>query len=444
MTSLNWKQGQIAVPSADIRPAPKLGLVANWQQFALLVLVNGFVGAMVGTERLLLPLLAVHDFGLTSRVAILSFLVPFGLVKAGANLFAGRWSDRVGRKHMLLAGWFAGLPIPILIYFAPTWSWIVSANMLLGINQGLAWSTTVIMKIDLVGPRRRGLAMGLNEASGYLAVSLSALCAGYLSAICGARMAVLGIGESVAISGLCVSAFFIHESRTHAEVEAREHGDTTDAKSFKEIFLLTSWRNRTLFSVSFAGMVNNLNDGTAWGLFPLYFASRGLSIQKVSVLVALYPAVWGFGQLGTGALSDRIGRKVLIVWGMVLQGFAIILLTLVTGFVGWAFASVFLGIGTAMVYPTFLAAIGDIAHPSLRGSVVGVYRLWRDSGYAIGAILAGILADAFGTRQAIAAVGGLTVFTGLLVALVMRETLVHRNSSINSLLSVIGAKRHSS
>ena len=444
MTSLNWKQGQIAVPSADIRPAPKLGLVANWQQFALLVLVNGFVGAMVGAERLLLPLLAVHDFGLTSRVAILSFLVTFGLVKAGANLFAGRWSDRVGRKHMLLAGWLAGLPIPILIYFAPTWSWIVSANVLLGINQGLAWSTTVIMKIDLVGPRRRGLAMGLNEASGYLAVSLSALCAGYLSAIYGARMAMLGIGESVAITGLCVSAFFIHESRTHAEVEAREHGDTTDAKSFKEIFLLTSWRNRTLFSVSFAGMVNNLNDGTAWGLFPLYFASRGLSIQKVSVLVALYPAVWGFGQLGTGALSDRIGRKVLIVWGMVLQGFAIILLTLVTGFVGWAFASVFLGIGTAMVYPTFLAAIGDIAHPSWRGSAVGVYRLWRDSGYAIGAILAGILADAFGTRQAIAAVGGLTVFTGLLVALVMRETLVHRNSPINSLLSVIGAKRHSS
>src|SRR6266567_3647113 len=419
----NWKQGQTAVPSANISPAPKLGLLANWQQFGLLVLVNGFVGAMVGTERLLLPLLAVHDFGLTSRVAILSFLMRFALVKAGANLFAGRWSDRVGRKHILLAGWFAGLPIPILIYFAPTWSWIVAANVFLGINQGLAWSTTVIMKIDLVGPKRRGLAMGLNEASGYLAVSLSALCAGYLSATYGARMAMLGIGESVAIAGLCISAFFILESRTHAEVEARQHGETTHSKSFKEIFLLTSWRDRTLFSVSFAGMVNNLNDGTAWGLFPLYFASRGLSSQKIGVLVALYPAVWGLGQLGTGALSDRIGRKMLIVGGMVLQGIAIILLTAFTGFAGWV-----------------LASIGDVAHPSWRASAVGIYRLWRDSGYAIGAILAGVLADAFGTRRAIAAVGGLTMFTGLLVALVMRETLVQQNSSVASLLPAAGER----
>ena len=432
------------MPSANSSTTPKLGLLANWQQFTLLVLVNGFVGTMVGTERSLLPLLAERDFGLKSRVAILSFLVSFGLVKACANLFAGRWSDRVGRKPILLAGWLAGLPVPVLIYFAPAWSWVVAANVFLGMNQGLAWSTTVNMKIDLVGPKRRGLAMGINEASGYVAVSLAALGAGYLSAVYGPRMSMLAIGESAAIAGLLISALFIHESRTHMEVESQEHRVLAPAKSFKEVFVLTSWRNRTLCSISFAGLVNNLNDGTAWGLFPLYFASRGLSIQKISMLVALYPAVWGLGQLGTGALSDRIGRKMLIVSGMLLQGIAIILLTILNGFTGWAWASALLGLGTAMVYPTFLAAIGDVAHPSWRASAVGVYRLWRDSGYAIGAILAGVLADAFGTRRAIATIGGLTVFTGLLVALVMRETLVQRISPINSLQSVTGEKRHTS
>ena len=421
--SRNWKPGQIAVPLTDFRSAPKLGLFANWQQFTLLVLVNGFVGTMVGTERLLLPLLAVQNFGMTSRLAILSFLVSFGLVKAAANLFAGRWSDRAGRKPLLLAGWLAGLPVPILIYFAPTWSWVVAANVLLGINQGLAWSMTVIMKIDLVGPRRRGFAMGLNEASGYLAVSLAALGAGYFSAIYGARMAMLGIGESAAIVGLVISALFVHESRKLMEIEARAHPAPSSAMSFKEVFALTSWRNRTLFSISFAGMVNNLNDGTAWGLFPLYFSSRGLSLQKTTLLVAVYPAVWGLGQLGTGALSDRIGRKGLIVGGMVLQGAAILLLSSSGEFHLWIMASVLLGLGTAMVYPTLLAAIGDVAHPSWRASAVGVYRLWRDSGYAIGAILAGVLADTFGIRWAISAIGGLTALTGLLVALVMRETL---------------------
>lgn len=431
MTSPSWKQGRIAVPLADTRPAPRLGLLANWEQFTLLVLVNGFVGVMVGTERLLLPLLAVHDFGLTSRVAILSFLVTFGLVKAGANLFAGRWSDRIGRKHVLLAGWLAGLPVPLLIYFAPAWSWVVAANVFLGINQGLAWSTTVIMKIDLVGPLRRGLAMGLNEAAGYVAVSLASLGAGYFSALYGARMAMLGIGETAAIAGLSISALFVHESRRHMQTEAREHGSTAPPMSFKKVFLLTSWRDRTLFAVSFAGMVNNLNDGTAWGLFPLYFAARGLSLQKIGVLVALYPAVWGLGQLGTGALSDRIGRRSLIVGGMILQGTAILFLAVLHEFSGWAVASFLLGIGTAMVYPTFLAAIGDVAHPNWRASAVGVYRLWRDGGYAIGAVLAGVLADAFGIRCAIAGVGGLTVFAGILAAFVMRETLAQRRPSIS-------------
>jgi len=441
--SPNWKREQTAVPSANSRPAPKLGLLANWQQFTLLVLVNGFVGTMVGTERILLPILAEHDFGLKSRVAILSFLVSFGLAKAATNLFAGRWSDRVGRKPVLLTGWLAGLPVPVLIYFAPAWSWVVAANVFLGMNQGLAWSTTVNMKIDPVGPKRRGLAMGINEASGYVAVSVAALGAGYLSAVYGPRMSMLAIGESAAIAGLLISALLIHESRTHMEVESREHRVIAPAMAFREVFVLTSWRDRTLRSVSFAGLVNNLNDGTAWGLFPLYFASRGLSIQKISILVALYPAVWGLSQLGTGALSDRIGRKMLIVGGMVLQGIALILLTIFTGFLEWAWASVFLGIGTAMVYPTLLATISDVAHPSWRASAVGVYRLWRDSGYAIGAILAGVLADAFGIRRAIATVGGLTVFAGIFAALVMRETLAERNSSISSLLPVAGEKRHS-
>ena len=442
--SPNWKRERTAVPSANSRPAPKLGLLANWQQFTLLVLVNGFVGTMVGTERILLPILAEHDFGLKSRVAILSFLVSFGLAKAATNLFAGRWSDRVGRKPVLLAGWLAGLPVPVLIYFAPAWSWVVAANVFLGMNQGLAWSTTVNMKIDLVGPKRRGLAMGINEASGYVAVSLAALGAGYLSAVYGPRMSMLAIGESAAIAGLLISALLIHESRAHMEVESREHRVIAPAMAFKEVFVLTSWRDRTLRSVSFAGLVNNLNDGTAWGLFPLYFASRGLSIQKISILVALYPAVWGLSQLGTGALSDRIGRKMLIVGGMVLQGIALILLAIFTGFLEWAWASVFLGIGTAMVYPTLLATISDVAHPSWRASAVGVYRLWRDSGYAIGAILAGVLADAFGIRRAIVTVGGLTVFAGILAALVMRETLVQRHSAIGSFLPVTGEKRHSS
>ena len=421
------------MPSTDRERAPKLGLLANWQQFTFLVLVNGFVGTMVGTERVLLPILAGHDFGLKSRVAILSFLVSFGLVKAGANSLAGQWSDRVGRKPVLLAGWLAGLPVPILIYFAPAWSWVVVANVFLGINQGLAWSTTVNMKIDLVGPKRRGLAMGLNEASGYLAVSLASLGAGYLSVLYGPRMSMLAIGESAAIAGLLVSTIFIHESRTHMEIESREQRTTISAKSFREVFALTSWRDRTLCSVSFAGLVNNLNDGTAWGLFPLYFAAGGLSIQRVSLLVAIYPAVWGLGQLFTGALSDRIGRKLLIVSGMLLQGFAIILLTASNKFAMWSLSSVLLGLGTAMVYPTFLAVIGDVAHPNWRASAVGVYRLWRDSGYAIGAILAGIAADAFGIRWSIFGVGALTVVAGLVVSLTMRETLMQPRSADVSL-----------
>ena len=407
---------------SDSRPREiRLGLFENWQQFALLVIVNAFVGAMVGAERVVLPLLAQSDFGLASRTGILSFIVSFGIVKACANLFAGRLGDDIGRKKVLVIGWLFGLPVPLLLYFALSWGWVVFANVLLGLNQGFAWSTTVIMKIDLVGPKRRGLAMGLNEAAGYLAVSGAALLAGYIAGSYGHRSALLWVGGASAVLGLALSVIFVRDSRSHVELERR--GKTSPERSFREVFWLASWRDRTLFSVSQAGMVNNLNDGMAWGLFPLFFAAGGLSLREVSILGALYPAVWGLVQLITGALSDHWGRKRLIASGMVLQGLAIIALPLMSDFPSWAIACALLGIGTAMVYPTLLATIGDVAHPSWRASAVGVYRLWRDGGYALGALLSGFLADIAGIRSAIAGVGALTVLSGILVLITMRETL---------------------
>lgn len=405
--------------------APRLGLRENWVQFALLVLVNAFVGGMVGIERAVLPLLAEQEFGLASKTAILSFIASFGVVKALSNLFAGRLSDRIGRKGVLIAGWLVGLPVPLIIMFAPSWGWIIFANVLLGVNQGLCWSTTVIMKIDLVGPARRGLAMGLNEAAGYLAVSLAALGAGYLAAAYALRPQPFILGIIFAVAGLLLSIFFVRESRGHAAIEAQQQGGgaAVAQPSFAQILLLTSWKDRALFAVSQAGMVNNLNDGMAWGLFPLYFALAGLSIGEVSVLAAIYPAVWGFAQLGTGALSDRLGRKWLISAGMLVQAGGIFVIMLTHSFWPWAGGAVLLGLGTALVYPTLLAAISDVAHPSWRASAVGVYRLWRDGGYAVGALLAGLLADALGLSWAIGVVGGLTLLSGIIVALVMYETL---------------------
>jgi MFS family permease len=415
-------------------PEVRLGLRDNWEQFTLLVLVNAFVGGMLGAERVVLPLLAETEFGLASRAAILSFIVSFGLVKAGANLFAGRLGDRIGRKSVLVAGWVFGLPVPLLLYYAPSWSWVVFANVLLGLNQGLAWSTTVIMKIDLVGPKRRGFAMGLNEAAGYLALSAAALFAGFLAGTHGTRMALLLVGGVSAVIGLLLSLFFVRETGGHAQVEARMQAAAS--RSFREIFLLASWRDRNLFSVSQAGMVNNLNDGMAWGLFPLFFTAGGLSLGEVSILGGLYPAVWGITQLFTGALSDRCGRKLLIVSGMTLQGASILSLPLSHGFLCWAAGVVFLGVGTAMVYPTLLAAIGDVAHPSWRASAVGVYRLWRDGGYALGAVLSGVIADSLGIHWAIGVVGVITVASGLLASITMKETLPQKATPRSSLLVV--------
>jgi MFS family permease len=403
----------------EARPL-RLGLKENAAQFALLVIVNAFVGGLVGTERVVLPVIAERSFGLASHTVILSFLVSFGFVKAGANLLAGRVSETIGRKRVLVTGWLFGLPVPLLIGFAPSWRWIVLANVLLGVNQGLCWSTTVIMKIDLVGRLRRGLAMGLNEASGYVAVSLAAFGAGALAPTWGLRLAPMWLGETLAVAGLILSLAWIDETLPFAHLEAAVGGAGARGLSFWRVFRRTTWGDRSLFAVCQAGLVNNLNDGMAWGLLPLFFAAHGLPLGRISILSALYPATWGVTQLGAGALSDAIGRKLLIAFGMVLQGVAIFLFVLTAGFPAWSFAAVSLGVGTAMVYPALLAAIGDGTDPSWRATALGVYRLWRDSGYAFGAILAGIVADRVGVRAAIAVVGALTLFSGFVVAVAMR------------------------
>ena len=416
----------------------RLGLRENWQQFTLLVIVNIFVGAMVGLERTVVPLLAAEDFDLVSRTVILSFLISFGVVKAITNLFAGRLGDKIGRKPVLIAGWLIALPVPIIIILAPSWGWVVFANVLLGINQGLCWSTTVIMKIDLVGPKQRGLAMGLNEFAGYLAVSMAALGTGYLAATYGIRPYPFYPGIAIALLGLLISLFFVRETRPFADLEAEIkdqelENDASSAKpstatanaqlSFKEVFWLTSWKNKTLFAISQAGLVNNMNDGMIWGLLPLFLLGYGVPLERIAILAAMYPAVWGISQLFTGALSDRLGRKGLIMGGMWMQALGIGLVVVGRSFGVWMSGVFLLGLGTAMVYPTLLAAISDVAYPTWRGSAVGVYRLWRDLGYAIGALLAGLLADALGISFAMAAIGGLTLLSGFIVAGVMRETL---------------------
>jgi MFS family permease len=428
VTRLTLKPGPTAVRSRDgHRTGPvRLGLRENWEQFALLIIVNAFVGGMIGLERTVVPLLAEEDFGRESRTAALSFIVSFGIVKALANLFAGGFSDRIGRKQILIIGWIFGLPVPVLIMIAPNWEWIVAANVLLGVNQGLCWSTTVIMKIDLVGPMRRGLAMGLNEAAGYLAVSGAAFTSGYIASSRGLRPEPFYLGVLFAVAGLGLSIFFVRDSGGHVRLEASRHPDIIEEAhqpSFRQVFAETSWTDRRLFATCQAGLVNNLNDGMAWGLFPLFFAAAGMTLKQIAILAAVYPGVWGIAQLGTGALSDRIGRKGLIVGGMWTQAVGIGSMLLTEGFAAWILGAALLGLGTAMVYPTLLAAIGDVAHPQWRASAVGVYRLWRDLGYAVGALLAGAIADLLGLRWAIGSVGLLTFASGVVVLGAMTETL---------------------
>ena len=407
--------------------APRLGLRANAAQFTLLVAVNALVGGLLGSERTVLPLLADREFHLAAYTAALTYILAFGATKAVANFFAGTLSDRYGRKPVLLAGWLIGLPVPLLIIWAPSWGWVVAANVLLGVNQGLAWSTTVIMKIDLAGPHRRGLAMGLNEAAGYLAVAGTAAGTGALAAQYGLRPAPFLLALAYAALGLGLSSVFVRETRGHARHEATTaaagvHGADL---STRRVAALVSYREPALSSAAQAGMVNNLNDGLAWGLFPLLFATAGLTLTQIGALAALYPAVWGLGQLATGPISDRYGRKPLIVAGMLLQGGALVWIAAAGSFTSWATAAVLLGAGTAMVYPTLLAAIGDVAHPAWRARAVGVYRLWRDGGFAVGALLAGILTDAYGIRTATTVVAALTAASGVLAWIRMYETHPH-------------------
>jgi len=419
----------VATPPAP--PRIRLGLRENLAQFCLLVGVNALVGGMIGQERTVLPLLATREFGLTAFSSTLTFIAAFGIVKAVTNFFAGTLSDRYGRKPVLVAGWLVGLPVPLLIIWAPTWGWIVAANVLLGINQGLTWSTTVIMKIDLAGPARRGLAMGLNEAAGYGAVAATALATGLIAERWGLRPEPFFLGLAYAALGLGLSTLAVRETRGHARFEAAGHvsqpGDAGEQLTTRQVFRLTSFSDRSLSAASQAGLVNNLNDGLAWGLFPLYFAASGLSVRSIGVLVAVYPAVWGFGQIATGLLSDRWGRKRLIAAGMWTQALALGLIAARTGFGPWLGAVVLVGAGTAMVYPTLLATIGDVAHPRWRASSVGVYRLWRDGGFAVGALLAGLVADAYSIEAAIWAVAALTAASGLVVALRMYETHPRRD-----------------
>ncbi len=408
--------------------SPRLGLARNWRQFSLLVLVNAFVGAMVGLERSILPQLAEQEFHLLARAAILSFIVVFGITKALTNYFAGRLSESFGRKPVLVAGWAVAVPVPFLLMWAPTWGWVLVANGLLGISQGLTWSTTVIMKIDLAGPERRGLAMGLNEFAGYVAVALAALATGLIAARYGLRPQPFFLGVVFVVVGLFLSTGLVRETRAHAEHEAGTER-FEPAVSQGEVFARTSFRDPDLSAVSQAGLVNNLNDGMSWGLFPLFFAAAGMSLRDIGWLTAAYPAVWGGGQLFTGALSDRFGRKWLIASGLWVQAAGIAMVAVSRAFSGFAAGAVLLGLGTAMVYPTLLAAIGDVAHPSWRASAVGVYRLWRDLGYAAGALLAGAAADLLGLQASIVAVAAVTFASGVFVAVRLRETLAKAGES---------------
>jgi MFS family permease len=407
----------------------RLGIRANLAQFTLLVVVNAFVGAMVGLERTILPAIAEHDFHLAARTAILSFIVVFGVTKALTNYLAGRFSDAIGRKLVLVGGWLVAMPVPFLLMWAPSWNWVLAANVLLGVSQGLTWSTTVIMKIDLAGPQQRGLAMGLNEFAGYLAVAGSALATGHLAVVYGLRPQPFYLGIAFAVAGLALSALLVRETHGHAHHEASKQAEAP-AMLQRQVFLRTSFTDRELSSVSQAGLVNNLNDGMAWGLFPLFFAAARMTLAQIGYLAAIYPAVWGMGQLFTGALSDRVGRKWMIVAGMWVQAAGIAVIVLTRVFAGFAVGGVLLGLGTAMVYPTLLAAIGDVAHPRWRASAVGVYRLWRDLGYAIGALVAGITADALGLDVAIWLVAAITFASGMVVAVRMRETSDRSMASI--------------
>ena len=401
-----------------------LGLRQNLAQFMLLVAVNALVGGTLGQERTVLPLLASQTFHLDLYTSALTYILAFGLSKAAMNYFAGTLSDRYGRKPVLITGWLVAIPVPLMLIYGPSWEWIVAANVFLGVSQGLTWSTAVIMKMDLTGPKQRGLAMGLNEAAGYLGVAFTALATGYIASAYGLRPGPFLLGAAYIALGLGLSVLTIRETHHHAKMEASQHvsahRSADSGLTTGQVFTLTSFKDRSLSAASQAGLVNNLNDGLAWGLFPVLFVISGLNLNQVGILAAVYPAVWGAGQLFTGAASDRWGRKWFIVTGMIVQAAGLAIVAASHSFGAWLIAAVLLGLGTAMVYPALLAAIGDVAHPTWRARSVGIYRLWRDGGFAIGALLSGLLADLYGIPAAIVTVSALTATSGLVVAVRMR------------------------
>lgn len=393
----------------------KQGLRENWKQFTLLVIINAFVGAMVGLERTILPQLATEQFHIAQNTAILSFIVVFGITKALTNYFMGALADQLGRKNLLIIGWIIGLPIPLILIYAGDWSWIIFANILLGINQGLTWSSTIVMKIDLVGEKNRGLAMGLNESAGYLAVGAVAFLTGYIASHYGLRPYPFYLGIGFAISGLVLSVFFVKDTIHHVNQERA----SSTIKKLDNIFWSTTWKNKNLGSISQAGMVNNLNDGMMWGLLPMLLASQGFGLANIGLIAGIYPMVWGIGQIVTGKMADHFNKKIMLFWGMLLQGLVIVMMIFSQEFYQFLILSVLLGVGTAIVYPTFLAAISDYTHPDQRAPSIGVFRLWRDLGYAVGALLSGFIADTFNLSLSVAVIGGLTLISAFIIILRM-------------------------
>ena len=394
----------------------RLGLKENRKQFFLLVLINAFVGGMVGMERSILPQIATEEFHIAAKTAILSFITVFGITKAITNYFTGALANKAGRKNLLVIGWIIGLPVPFILMYASNWNWIVAANILLGINQGLTWSSTVVMKIDLVGPKQRGLAMGLNEFAGYIAVALVAFLTSYVAAKYGLRPYPFYLGVALAFLGLVSSWIWVKDTRQHTDVETA----TSKTPRLKNIFWQTTWQHKNLGSVTQAGLVNNLNDGMVWGLFPILLASKGFSLQQIGLVTAAYPAVWGVGQLFTGKMADVFQKKRLLFWGMFLQGVALLLLLVSNSFIHFLVIAITLGVGTAMVYPTFLATVADNTHPADRANSLGVFRFWRDLGYAIGAVTTGIIADSLGINASVFAIGFLTLISSAVILFRMR------------------------
>ena len=399
----------------------KLGLRENWKQFTLLVIINAFVGGMVGLERTILPEIAEADFGIAAKTAILSFIIVFGVVKAITNYYTGALANKVGRKNLLTIGWIFGLPVPLMLMYAPSWDWIVAANILLGINQGLTWSSTVVMKIDLVGEKQRGLAMGLNESAGYLAVGIVAFLTGWIAGEYGLRPYPFYLGIGFAVAGLLGSWLLVKDTIHHVTAETK----TSNVVKLNNVFWETTWLNKNLGSISQAGLVNNLNDGMMWGLFPILLASKNFTLEEIGKIVAVYPIFWGLVQLITGKMADHVSKKRMLFWGMFIQGVTLFTMPWATTFFQFWMLAAILGIGTAIVYPTFLAAIADYTHPGQRAKSIGVFRLWRDLGYAIGALLTGIIADMLSINWSIGIIGGLTAFSAIIIMIRMDRKIDH-------------------